>query len=103
MKPNYNDLPFEFFSPGKGRLCERRGTKCDFQFPRHEPPLVSRPPRIETLWLEMDATSQISREARDAIIDNVQTGLGGIDLGLNRKRARDNAQDNFLYRTDKEI
>ena len=51
----------------------------------------------------MDAACQISREARDAIIDSVQTGLGGIDIGLNRQRARDNARDNFFYSTDDEI
>ena len=59
MKPNYNDLPFEFFGPGKGILCERRGPKCDVEFPRPEPPLVSRPLRIENFWSEMDDTSQI--------------------------------------------
>ena len=28
----------------------------------------------------MEATFQISREARDAIIDNVHSGLGGVDV-----------------------
>ena len=51
----------------------------------------------------MDATSQISREARDAIIDSVQTGLGGIDIGLNQQRACDNSCANFLYNIDEEI
>ena len=31
MKPNYNDLPSEFFGLGKGRLCDCRGTKHDTQ------------------------------------------------------------------------
>ena len=51
----------------------------------------------------MDATSQISREAKDAIIDNVHSGLGGIDVCLNRQRARENACANFVYYTDEEI
>ena len=29
MKPNYNDLPSEFFGPRKGRLCDRRGARHD--------------------------------------------------------------------------
>ena len=51
----------------------------------------------------MDATSQISRETRDVMIDNVYNGLGGVDVCLNRKRARENAHANFLYCTDEEI
>ena len=51
----------------------------------------------------MEATSQISREERDAIIDNVHSGLGGVDVCLNRQRARENAHANFVYCTDEEI
>lgn len=51
----------------------------------------------------MDFTSQISQEARDDIIENVLTGLGGIDIALNRQRTQDNACDNFVYSTDDEI
>ena len=43
MKPNYNDLPSEFFGPGKGRLYNHKGAKRDVELPRPEPPLVSRP------------------------------------------------------------
>ena len=41
MKPNYNDLPSEFFGPGKGRLYDHKGAKRDVELPRREPPLVS--------------------------------------------------------------
>ena len=41
MKPNYNDLPSEFFGPGKGRLCDGSGTRRDVELPHLEPPLVS--------------------------------------------------------------
>jgi len=58
---------------------------------------------MENLRSKMDATSQISQETRDAIINNVQTGLGRIDIGLNRKRARDNVHSNFVYNKDEEI
>ena len=51
----------------------------------------------------MDATSQISREARDVMIDNVHSGLSGVDLSLNRQRARENARTNFAYHTNKSI
>ena len=103
MKPDYNDLPLKFFGPGRGRLYQRKGAKRNVEFPRPEPPLVSRPFRVENLRSEMDATSQISREARDVMIDNVHRGLSGVDLCLNRQRARENARANFVYRTDEEI
>ena len=51
----------------------------------------------------MDATSQISREERDVMIDNVYSGLGGVDVCLNRQRARENSRANFVYCTDEEI
>ena len=83
MKPNYNDLPSEFFGPGKGQLCDHRGAKRDIELHCPEPPLVSQIFRVETLSSKMDATSQISRKVRDTIIDNVQSGLGGVDVCLN--------------------
>ena len=43
MKPNYNDLPSDFFGLDKIRLCHRRGTKHDTKLSRPESPLVSRP------------------------------------------------------------
>ena len=37
------------------------------------------------------------------MIKNVHSGLGGVDLSLNRQRARENAHANFVYCTDEEI
>ena len=103
MKPNYNDLPSEFFGPGKGRLYDCKGAKQDVELPHPEPTLVSRPFRVETLRSEMDVTSQISQEARDVMIDNVYSKLGGLDVCLNLQRARENARANFVYCTNEEI
>ena len=103
MKPNYNDIPSEFFGPGKGQLYDHKGVKRDVELPHPEPPLVSRLSRVETLRSEMDVTSQISREARDVMIDNVHSRLSGVDICLNLQRARENAHANFVYCTDEEI
>ena len=65
-------------------MYDHKGAKRDVDFSRPELPLVSRPFQVETLQSEMDATSQISREARDVMIDNVYSGLGGVDVFLNR-------------------
>ena len=51
----------------------------------------------------MDATSQISQEARDVMINNIYRGFGGVDVCLNRQRAHENARVNFVYCTDEEI
>ena len=37
------------------------------------------------------------------MIDNVYSGLGGVDVCLNRQRARENARANFVYCIDEEI
>ena len=103
MKPNYNDLPSEFFGYGKGRLCDHRGSRCDVEFPRPEPPLVSQPFCVEFFRSEMEATYKISREALDAIIDNGHSGLGGVDVFVNRQRACNNAHATIVYYIDEEI
>ena len=73
------------------------------ELPHPEPPLVIRPFRVETLQSAMDVTSQISREAWDVMIDNVYSGLGGVDVCINRQIARENAHANFVYCTVEEI
>ena len=73
------------------------------ELPRLEPPLVSRPFRVKTLQSKMDATSQISQESKDVMIDNVYSGLGGVDVCLNQQRARENACANFVYCIDEKI
>ena len=84
-------------------MCDHRGTRRDVELPCSEPPLVSQPLRVKNFRSEMDATSQITREARDAIIDNVHIGLGGVDVCLNLQRAHENACANFVHYTDEEI
>ena len=84
-------------------MYDRKGAKRDVELPFPKPPLVSRPLWVETLRSEMDETSQISREARDVMIDNVYNGLSGVDVCLNRKKARENACVNFVYCRDEEI
>ena len=51
----------------------------------------------------MDVTTQISREASDVMIDNVYSGLSGVNVCLNRQRACENARANFVYCTHEDI
>jgi hypothetical protein len=54
--------------------------------PRPPPPLLSRPLRVVSLPLDMEVTSQVGKDAREAIEDNLNSSLIGIDVGLNQKR-----------------
>jgi hypothetical protein len=85
MHPDYTDLPSKYYGVGKGQTYNQRGAFQDPSFPRPPPPLVSRPPRVVSLPSEMEATSQVGKDVRDAIEDNINSSLIGIDVGLNEK------------------
>jgi len=103
MKLDYNELPTEYYSTGKGQLYNHKGALCDAGWPHPEPPLLHQPPCLVYFPSEIDGTSQISWEERDSIIDNIQSALTGIDIGLNRQRAWANARAIFIYKTHEEI
>ena len=51
----------------------------------------------------MDATSQIGREGRNAIIDKIHSALTRIDIDLNRQRAWAKVHANFVYKKNEDI
>jgi hypothetical protein len=67
MHLDYTDLPFKYYRVGKGWTYNPRGAFRDPSFPIPPPSLVSRPPRVVALPLEMEATSQVGKDVRDAI------------------------------------
>lgn len=87
MKPNYTNLSSKFYGVGKVQTYNHRVAFQDTTFPQPPPPLVPQPPRVVSLQSEMDATSQVGQEVRDAIKDNLKTLLVEIDVDLNRPRA----------------
>ena len=50
----------------------------------------------------MEATSQVGKDAREAIVDNLNSTLIGIDVGLNQKRVWSNAHETFVYKVNDE-
>jgi hypothetical protein len=49
------------------------------------------------------ATSDVGKEARNAIKENLESIFYGVDVGLNRQRTEANSQANFVYKTNEEI
>jgi len=84
MQPNYTNLPSIYYGVGKDRTYSRRGSYWDPGFPRPPPPLVSHPPRVVYLPLEIDSTSQVGRQMREEIDDNLNSYFYGIDVRLNQ-------------------
>lgn len=83
MKPDYNYHPSEYYGNRRGRLYDHKGALRDTELPRSQPPLVCPPPRLVTIRLEINVTSQIGREGRDSIIENIQSALTVIVIVLN--------------------
>ena len=52
---------------------------------------------------ELWATSDVGKEARNAIIENLESIFYGVDVGLNRQRIETNSCVNFVYKSDEEI
>jgi len=59
MKPNYNDLPSEYYGTRRGRLCDCKGALCHTKLSRRPPPLVYQTPCLINFWSKMYVTSQI--------------------------------------------
>jgi hypothetical protein len=54
MEPDYTNIPSIYYGVGKGQTYNRRGAYRDPVFPRPPPPLVSHPPRVVYLYLDID-------------------------------------------------
>jgi hypothetical protein len=65
--------------------------------------LVSRPTGEFSSHSEMRATSNVGKEARNAIGENLESIFYGVDVGLNRQRIEANSRVNFVYKSDEEI
>ena len=48
-------------------------------------------------------TSQIGLEVRTVIGDNLPSTLVGVDVGMDRHRARAHSRAHFFYKTDSEV
>ena len=51
----------------------------------------------------MRATSEVGKEAKNAIRENLESIFYGVDVGLNHQREEANSRTNFVYKIDEEI
>jgi hypothetical protein len=66
-------------------------------------PLVSRPTGEFASYSEMRLASDVGKEDRNAIRENLESIFYGVDVGLNRHRDEANSRVNFVYKIDEEI
>jgi hypothetical protein len=103
MHPDYTSLPSSYYGVGKGRTYDQKGAYRNATLQRPPRPLVSHPTGEFSSHSEMRATSDVGKEARNAIRENLGSIFYGVDVGLNRQRVEANSRANFVYKTDEEI
>jgi hypothetical protein len=81
---DYTYLPYKYYSVEKSWTYNRRGSFWDPTLPPPPPPVVSHPPEVVSLPLDMDITSQVGRDVRVVVVDNLHSLCAGNDVGLNR-------------------
>ena len=102
MKPDYINIHFEFYGVGKGRIYDKKGALRDPSTLR-PPPQISHRPRLVTYKSEMDPTSQVGTTARNNVVKGLTLKFVGVDVGLNRERARATIWQDFVYKTNDEL
>jgi hypothetical protein len=102
MKPNYTDVPSDFYGVGKGRIYNRKGALRD-PTTIQPPPEIPRPPRVVALRSEMETTSQLGTVGRESVGDGLASALAGVEVGLGRERARAIVRQSFVYKTNDEV
>jgi hypothetical protein len=66
-------------------------------------PLVPHPAGKFSSHSELLATSEVGKEARNAIGKKLEASFYGVDVGMNRQRAKANSEAIFDYKTDAEL
>jgi hypothetical protein len=65
-------------------------------------PLVPRPKGEVSSHSELQATSEVGKEAENAIGENLEVIFYGVDVGMNCQRAEANSRATFVYKTNAE-
>jgi hypothetical protein len=103
MHPDYTSLPSKYYGTGKGCTYDRKGAYRSAAVSRPPQPLVPRPTGAFASLSELQATSEVGKEARSAIRENLEAIFYGVDVGMNRQRAEANSRATFVYKTDEDL
>jgi hypothetical protein len=103
MHLDYTSLPSKYYGTGKGRTYDRKGAYRSVALSRPPQPLVPRPTGAFASLSEFQATSEVGKEARTAIGENLEAMFYGVDVGMKRQRAEANSQATFVDKTDADL
>jgi hypothetical protein len=103
MHPDYTSLSFDYYGADKGRTYDRNRVYRNATLQSPPWPLVSRPTCAFASNLELWDSSEIDKEARNAIRKNLESIFYGVDVGLNRQWEEANSWVIFVYKTNAEL
>ena len=82
MHPDYTSLPSKCYGTSKGRTYDRKEAYRSGALPRPPQPLVPHPKGAFASLLEFQSTSEIGKEARIAMRENLKAMFYGVDVGM---------------------
>jgi len=103
MHPDYTSLPFDYYGVGKGNTYDKKWAYWNATLQRPPRPLISLLTRAFYSHSDLQASSEVGKEARNAIGKNLEASFDGVDVGMNRQRAKANSEAIFDYKTDAEL
>jgi hypothetical protein len=103
MKPDYTSLPSNYYGTGKGRTYNCKGAYRSGALSRPTQPPVPRPKAAFASLSEFQSTSEVGKEARTAIGENLESMFYGVDVGMKRQRAEIDSRATFVDKTDADL
>jgi hypothetical protein len=103
MKLDYTSLPSKYYVTGKGHTYNHKGEYRSGALSRPPKPLVPRPKGTFTSLSEFQSTSEVVKEARTTIRENLESMFYGVDVGMKRQRAEANSRATFIDKTDADL
>jgi hypothetical protein len=103
MNSDYTILPSKYYETCKGRAYDRKGAYLSAVVSRPPQPLVPNPIGAFASLSDLQTTSEVGKEARSAIRENLEAIFYGVDVGMNRQRVEANSRATFVYKTDVDL
>jgi hypothetical protein len=103
MKLDYTNLSSKYYGTGKGRTYNRKGAYRSGALSRPPQPPVPRPKGTFASLSVFQSISEVGKEARTAIGENLESMFYGVDVGMKRQRAEADSRATFVDKTDADL